>query len=72
MFGVRVRVYYAMRDKFIEILVKDTTPDSMNTAWNLAVDTGELLFNLTDQNGNRIAIHTKNVDMFVAMPWNGV
>lgn len=70
--GVRVKLYFKGRDNSLDAYILDTTPDAINTAWNDAVYSEQEIFNLTDKNGTRLAIMVNNVDMFVAVKWNGV
>lgn len=70
--GVRVKLYFKGRDNSLDAYILDTTPDAINTAWNDAVYSEQEVFNLTDKNGTRLAIMVNNVDMFVAVKWNGV
>ena len=70
--GVRVKLYFKGRDNSLDAYILNTTPDAMNTAWNDAVYSEQEVFNLTDKNGARLAITVANVDMLVAVAWNGV
>lgn len=70
--GVRVKIYFKGRDDSLDAYILGTTPDAINTAWNDAVYSEQEVFNLTDKNGTRLAIMVNNVDMFVAVKWDGV
>lgn len=70
--GSHVRIYMAHRENSLDAFILDVSPDSLNTAWNDAVYSEQEVFNLTDKNGARLAITIKNVELFAAMPWNGV
>ena len=70
--GVLVKVYFKGRDNSLDTYILDTTPDRIVTTWNDAVYSEQEVFNLTDKRGTRLAITVSNVDMFVAVPWNGV
>lgn len=70
--GSYIRIYMAHRESSLDAFILDASPDSLNTAWNEAVYSEQEVFNLTDKNGARLAITIKNVELFSAMPWNGV
>lgn len=70
--GVRVKLYFKGRDSSLDAYILDTTTDAINMAWNHAVYSEQEVFNLTDKNGARLSITVANVDMLVAVKWNGV
>jgi len=70
--GTFVKFYMTDRSHSLDAYIPNSTPDALNLAWNDAVNSENVMFNLTDKNGSRLAVSISKVDMLVCVAWNGV
>jgi hypothetical protein len=70
--GTFVKFYMTDRNGSLDAYIPNSTPDALNLAWNDAVNSKNVMFNLTDKNGSRLSVNISKVDMLVCVAWNGV